>query len=246
MSNQIVLEAGVVSPGLNIYYCIQDLTGNIWLNNSASTFQIPLSFDYTTLGGNTMPEVGGNGNSGQYQANMPPTIVAGTYVLQSKQRVGASFALTDPIVKSQKAYWDGTDLLDPAYASVIGAGAVSATFVEDSHIWRFSARDQMTAENVINEVVDFIGILAMNFDNVISKNVRIQSALVDSIDGDTGTSSGIDTTGSVQLSPNNRIVLVPVQVYDDGTYTFIIKITTTDTQTFVRRGVVSITSKVET
>lgn len=242
MSKRVFLQSGIIASGLNIYFDVQDEDGDIYDVSTDSAFVSPDVIDYPTDAATTMPEVG---STSQYEADFPDTIDSGQYEINVKQRVGGAPAFTDPVIKSLKRYWNDVSLLDPSYASVLGAGAVSATFVENAWIWRFDDRDQMTAVNTINEIVEFEGLLGMTFDRVISKDVTIQSASVVSINGDTGTGSGVDITGDVLLSPNKRTVHIPVLVYDDGEYIFAVKITTTDTQSYIRRGILAVQPIIE-
>jgi hypothetical protein len=106
-------------------------------------------------------------------------------------------------------------------------------------IWRFEAADQLVASNTISEIVGFDGILAMDFSLPIPEDVSVASAVMIS------TPTGLEIDALI-ISPNKRLVYLPVVAETVGVYTLAVKATTIDLQDVTRRGDLVIQSETGT
>lgn len=135
--------------------------------------------------------------------------------------------------------WDGTTEVDYLDAPVSEAGAgstVSAALVDKDHTWSFDSPNQVIAPNTITEIVGFNGLLQMDFTLPIPSAGSIASITTTSV-ADVGGATE-PTISSSALSADKKKVLLTVDASSAtaGTYTFSVKILTTDSQTIARKG----------
>lgn len=234
MSDKVILESGIVESGPVVYFTFNNDDGEPY-DVVAGAHAVINTISPWSNAKTAMNEIG---VTTQREGTFPGSAAVGNYTILIRRQANPSTpAVSDEVVARYRYYWNGTDLLDSLEA---GGQAISPTFVESQWIWKFQAQDQMTAGNVINEVVGFDGLLGMTFDRILSPNVVIRdSRLVTVYPTDAGTGQDLDV-GLLMLSPNKRVIYIPTVIYDEGTYTVVVEATTTDSQKVTRRGVLSV------
>lgn len=113
-----------------------------------------------------------------------------------------------------------------------GGQPISPRYEIEGHVWRFSQSGQLTGRPNITEQGEFDGLLVMDFDTIIPKTTSILTAELAESPG-----VGITVDDPLMLSPNKRAVHIVAASSTDGTYTFVVKVTTTDGQSFQRIGI---------
>jgi hypothetical protein len=108
----------------------------------------------------------------------------------------------------------------------------SPTWVDDFHTWKFDNRNQTTSPIIVAENLGFDALVA--FEPSLSSRVAVQAVSSVTITG-SGTAP---TLGSATVQTNKRRINIPVDATaaTAGTYTITVTFTTTDSQTIVRKG----------
>ena len=130
--------------------------------------------------------------------------------------------------------------IGPIVAEEVGnQAAVSAFLVDEDHTWAFQSRSQTTSPQLITELRGtggFNGLVAMDFTIPMPAGASIASIGTVSVADEAGKTE--PTLSSAQTSADRKKVHVPVNATSAtaGTYTISVTITTTDSQTFMRKG----------
>ena len=132
---------------------------------------------------------------------------------------------------------DIADFIDDI--ATAAGGVVSAFLVDEDHSWGFQSRSQTTSPQLITEIRGtggFNGLVAMDFTVPMPANASISSVGTVGVADETGKTE--PTLSAASLSPDKKKVHVPVNATaaTAGTYTISVTITTTDSQTFMRKG----------
>lgn len=123
-------------------------------------------------------------------------------------------------------------------AELISAeGTISPLRIASDHIWQFNNRNTITASNTITEAVGSDNVkLTMDFSGTIPQLASIEgiaSVTVADISGETEPT----ITSSAKTTDQKKVdIIFSAASATDATYTVSVAITTTDSQTFVRRG----------
>jgi hypothetical protein len=179
----------------------------------------------TTLDGCTCMITASDGLQQCYRVIESSTAADGTIIL--------TFTETLPFLVDEDA---NVEIFPPGGTATSGGGStVSATNVDASHTWTFANSAQVTAPKIIAEYISFNGLLAMDFTNAIPAKSAISTADSASFANITGTEP---TVGTLSVSTDLKKVLIPVNatLATANTYTLSVTVTTTDSQTFVRKG----------
>lgn len=125
--------------------------------------------------------------------------------------------------------------LDAQVSTISGAAAADPTYVDAAHTWTFPSAVQTTATRIINELIGFNGLACMDFTNVIPPEVAISTVDSATFANISGTEP---TVGTTSVSTNLKKVLIPINATSAtaNTYTLSVKVTTTDSQEFTRKG----------
>jgi hypothetical protein len=133
----------------------------------------------------------------------------------------------------------------PAGASVsadiaaIDAGSseqVSAYLVDNDHTWKFDSPSQATSPKIITENIGFIGLLSMDFTEPMPALGSISSITTTSVADVGGATEPTISSSAVSADKKKVHLSVNCASATASTYTFSVKIATTDSQTFVRKG----------
>jgi hypothetical protein len=131
------------------------------------------------------------------------------------------------------------DIDNIAEGVAAGIGTVSAFNVDSDHTWTFNNSVQPTAPKIINEVVGFDGLLAMDFTKAIPQQVSIASVDSATFANISGTEPTVSAS-AVSANKKQAHITVDASAATTNTYTLTVTITTTDSQTFTRSGRVKI------
>lgn len=168
---------------------------------------------------------------------------------------GGFAVFTDQVTSTQKAFNIVSDytgstktvtlLNAPAFAIATGdtvaifanpnSAILSATNVDRDHTWNFDSPTQITAPNTLSELIGFIGLLAMDFSEPMPARSSIGSISSASFANISGTEPTV-TSSSVSLDKKRANILIDATAATANTYTLSVTIVTTDSQTFVRKG----------
>lgn len=132
--------------------------------------------------------------------------------------------------------------LDAQVSSVSGGGStVDATNVDREHTWKFDSPNQTTAPNIIGEIIGFIGLLSMDLSEPLPTRSAISSISSVTFTNISGTEP---TVTSYALTTDNKgvNVLIDATSATANTYTINVTVVTTDSQTFVRKGRLTLTA----
>lgn len=130
MSTKVALPPGYVATGNTVYMLIQNQDYDVYDAATASTFTAITSLP----AGNADVAMTEQGASGQYRADFPSGIAAGTYRISIRQQSGASPDYSDPEVVSDWRYWSGV-VLERQVGYVTGnlLGSVTGNVTVGSH-----------------------------------------------------------------------------------------------------------------
>ncbi len=118
-------------------------------------------------------------------------------------------------------------------------GTVSAFLVDKDHTWEFNSPSQITSPNILSELIGFAGLLAMDFTSPMPAHASISSITSAAFANDAGTEPTV-TSSAMSTDKKSANVLIDASAATAGTYTLSVKIVTTDSQTFVRKGRITI------
>ena len=132
----------------------------------------------------------------------------------------------------------GSDL-EADIAAISSGASVSAFLVDEDHTWIFQSRSQTTSPQLVTELRGtdgFNGLVAMDFTVPMPANAVISTIGTVSVADESGKTE--PTLSAASLSPDKKKVHIPVNATSAtaGTYTISVTITTTDSQTFMRKG----------
>jgi hypothetical protein len=113
---------------------------------------------------------------------------------------------------------------------------ISPRYETEGRVWKFTRVGQLTGKPNIIELNSYDGLLVMDLDSVLSPNVSLLSAEVVSVTNE----EDIDVGTPLLLSPNKRKVHIVADTSTPNTYEFVIKVTTTDSQSFNKKGILEI------
>ncbi len=130
--------------------------------------------------------------------------------------------------------------IDDIASGIADALPVSAANVDKDHTWKFDSPSQVTAPNIVNEVIGFVGLVQMDFDEPMPARSSIASITSAAFANDAGTEPTV-TSSAMSTDKKKVLVLIDASVATAGTYTISVKVVTTDSQTFVRKGRIMLT-----
>lgn len=204
---------------------------------------------------------GTSGGEGKYYAS-DSTIAALTGMSSASTGNGCEFRVytggtpsttaTDPIVSYGFLPWSGTaelstfgallattngaDTVGDQIASSSTVGTVSAYIVDAKRTWYFDSPNQVTAPNTIVENIGFVGLLQMDFGQPIPTLGSISSIAATSF-ADVSNATEPTISSAVASADRKKVVLsISAASATAATYTITVKIVTTDSQTVVRKG----------
>jgi len=133
--------------------------------------------------------------------------------------------------------WDnGTLNQSQALQNAANSGATVAAYLVDSdHTWKFTNRSEVTSPTIINEIIGFNGLVQMDFTEPMPSGASIASVTSVSITNITGTEPTV-TTSEVSADKRKVVVTLDTSSATANTYTVVATILTTDNQTMVRKG----------
>lgn len=151
-------------------------------------------------------------------------------------RTIVSMTGSEPLVFTIDEACDFTVAVDDTFtilAQIAPSGSpISSQYIDDDHMWRFEADDELTAANTIREVTGFDALLGMDFTEPIPEETSLYSAVIVEVSPSTGV-----TFGTLELSPDKLKAHIPTVVTTPGTYIVAVQGTTTDGQKYTRRGI---------
>ncbi len=130
--------------------------------------------------------------------------------------------------------------IDDIASGIADALPVSAANVDKDHTWKFDSPSQVTAPNIVNEVIGFVGLVQMDFDEPMPARSSIASITSAAFANDAGTEPTV-TSSAMSTDKKKVLVLIDASAATAGTYTISVKAVTTDSQTFVRKGRITLT-----
>lgn len=168
---------------------------------------------------------------------------------------GGFAVFTDAVTSTQKAFNIVSDytgstktvtlLNAPAFTIATGdtvsivanpnSAILSAANVDKDHTWKFDSPNLVTAPNTLSELIGFIGLLSMDFSEPMPARSSIASISSASFANITGTEPTV-TSSSISLDNKRANILIDASAATANTYTLSVTIVTTDSQTFVRKG----------
>ena len=115
--------------------------------------------------------------------------------------------------------------------------AISQTFADDEHIWRFDT-PTLIATNRIEEFIGFNGLFEMDFDDLVGESS------IDTVDAATISGTHGVAIGTLAVHPAKRRASIPCNCTsaNAGSYLMTVTITTTDSRTFKRQGRLQLTA----
>lgn len=168
---------------------------------------------------------------------------AGTYVVTVHSGATPSTSATDLIVSYDDNFgWSGTSYIPPGSSG--GSSNVSAELVDNEHTFRFSRPDQLVADNIVREIIDFNGILAMDFEGAMHEADTLISAVIDIMVPDTGIT--ISSPTDLPIHTDGKKVHLSTIASTAGTYIIVVKATSNTSLAIPRRGILEIESKTGT
>lgn len=121
-------------------------------------------------------------------------------------------------------------------ATAASGSAVSPFNVDKDHTWRFDSPSQTTAPNIIVEIIGFAAQVRMDFTEPMPASVSIQSITTTSVADVGGATEPTISSSAISADKKKVDLTLATASATAGTYTFSVKIVTTDSQTFVRKG----------
>lgn len=98
--------------------------------------------------------------------------------------------------------------------------------------WRFDNPEQTTASNVLREIAGFVGTLSMSFENVVTKGYVLTPTITAGL-----LVSPIGLTFDTLAYDNDlTTLLIPVTLSVVGNYLFVVTVTDTVGEVFIRRS----------
>jgi len=131
----------------------------------------------------------------------------------------------------------GTTISSSQAVTITGA-TVTAANVDDDHTWRFdSPTSQVTAPNSITEIAGAASVLvAMDFDEPLPANSSIASITSVTVADVAGATEPTVTGSSIHTAKRKVIIDTNTSAATAATYTYSVKILSTDSQSFTRKG----------
>lgn len=125
--------------------------------------------------------------------------------------------------------------IDDIAEGVAESIGVDPANVDADHTWTFDSPAQTTSPKTIQDVIGFKGLVAIDFTQPMPARSAIQSVTSATFTNSAGTEP---TVTSFQKNTNAKgvNVLIDCTSATAGTYTLNVKVVTTDNQTFVRSG----------
>lgn len=125
--------------------------------------------------------------------------------------------------------------IDDIAAGIAGAIGVDPANVDPDHTWHFDSPLQTTAPNTLSELIGFIGLLSMDFTEPLPNRSSIASVSTATFANISGTEPVV-TSSTVTANKKGVNILIDCTLATSGTYTLSQTVVTTDSQTFVRKG----------
>jgi hypothetical protein len=144
------------------------------------------------------------------------------------------------LASNDSGYVDRVTLTDTATAlteDIALGGAVTATNVDEDHTWRFDDPTQTTAPNDVTEITGSAAVLAaMDFDEPMPAGSSISTISSVTIADVGGATEPTVTSSTIHTAKRKVVINFDTTSATAGTYTVSVKILTTDSQTFTRKG----------
>jgi hypothetical protein len=123
---------------------------------------------------------------------------------------------------------------------VAAEDTISPVNVDRDHTWKFDSPSQTTSPNTITEIIGFAGLVCMDFTEPMPARSAISSITSATFANISGTEPTV-TSSALTTNKKGVNVLLDCASATANTYTLSVKIVTTDSQTFVRSGRITIT-----
>lgn len=128
------------------------------------------------------------------------------------------------------------DTIAADIAAINSGRSVSAFLVDDDHTWRFNNRQDVTSPQLVNENTSFIGLVSLDFSVPMPANGAIASINSASFTNVALVTEPTVSSSSISADLKQAHVLINCTSATAATHTLNVSITTTDSQTFVRKG----------
>jgi hypothetical protein len=124
-------------------------------------------------------------------------------------------------------------------ALAAGGTTISPFNVDADHTWILNNPNQVTSPKILAESIGFVGLVAVDFDKPIPALSSIASVTAASFANIAGTEPTVSAT-AVSADKRKAVITIDCTSATAGTYTLSVTIVTTDSQTFVRKGQITI------
>lgn len=130
--------------------------------------------------------------------------------------------------------------VDAQISTVTGGTTVSAANVDKDHTWQFDSPAQVTSPRVLQELIGFVGLLSMDFTEPLPSRSAINTVSSATFANISGTEPTV-TSATVTANKKGVNILIDASSATANTYTLSVTVVTTDSQTFVRKGRITLT-----
>lgn len=189
-------------PGYTIYATVRNASRQ-YANSASSAFETRNVANWTDYDVAVLD----SDNIGTYEGNFPSWItLAGLYLIEARIRIGATPAISDPIIGEESFPWNGTAEGYVVTVVMTGTGANLVTITVNDTLSSVVAGARVTIKNSAQTAViatgetNLLGIVTFNLDNGSYKALVTTTPFYESLAVQTLTVSGT-TTATFTLTP---------------------------------------------
>lgn len=177
---------------------------------------------------------GGKGRYYAYDSDIVDLGLAtpGTYIGTVHSGSSPSTTAEDAIVAEYELVWNG--------GSEVTTSTLSPVLVDDDDTWTFSSPTEITSKKILAEAKSPAILKAMDFTEPATKHGSISAVTSVTVADVSGATEPTVTTSAKSLDQKKVVITFDASAATAATYTVTVTVVTTDSQTIIRKGKLTI------